>query len=77
MPSQKINLKIKSRERVIEMMVDSICNFNLGISVQFWKDVRLYGIRPAINALRGYCPNSNFEKLENYITKIEGDLDQC
>lgn len=36
-----------STEREIEMLVDSITDFN-GYSLRFWQDVRVYGLREAI-----------------------------
>lgn len=43
------------RVRLIEMMVDSACDCNVGVSIQFWRDVDLYGLKEAVMLLEGYC----------------------
>lgn len=59
-----------SVERTIEMIVDSICNHDAGIGLQFWKDVTLYGLSEAISYLKGYCPVTS-DNGDNYIKLYE------
>lgn len=58
-------------ERLIEMVVDNITNFNIGINLQFWRDVDLYGLSEAITYLKRYCPNADFNKLDSILKDLQ------
>lgn len=52
--SRKITWAVLEKQDVIrsvKMSVDAVCRFNLGVSTQFWRDVKLYGLDEAVTYL--------------------------
>lgn len=57
--------------REIEMAVDAAA-YERGVSIQFWADVRSYGLREACLYLRGYA----HDKLAD-VSKVEAVCTMC
>ena len=56
--------------RAIEMIVDSITNFD-GYSIQFWTDVRTYGLYEAILYLtNSYKPDTKLENIYEQVLNL-------
>jgi hypothetical protein len=39
--------------RLLEMEVDTLCNYNVGMTLQFWSDIKVYDLNEALVYLRG------------------------
>ena len=59
----------KDEVRHLEMLVDRVAT-NPGISIQFWSDVRLYGVDEAVTYLRRYCPSADYTELDSLVSRI-------
>lgn len=57
------DLRADDAVRQVEMMVDRIIT-DQGQSIQFCRDVNLYGLKEAITYLKGYVPNGDFTELD-------------
>lgn len=63
--------KCPDRIREIEMAVDAVV-FDQGVSMQFWQDVRLCGLREAYLYLRNYAKQgmANAERVEAFVIPL-------
>lgn len=59
-----------SNVRLIEMIVDDITG-NDGYSMQFWQDVKIYGLSEAIMYLQQHRPIANYTELIAVYKKVE------
>lgn len=57
------DLRADKAIRHVEMIVESIIT-DWRQSIQFWKDVNLYGFGSAINSLKRYVPDGDFTELD-------------
>jgi hypothetical protein len=67
------NAKSDSTIRLLEMTVDSVVP-EMGYSIQFWRDVRLYGVDEAIMYLKDHVSTDQYIKLETTWNSIKEKL---
>lgn len=63
--------------RGIETELDGLVNYNVGITIQFFRDFQLYGLHEAIQYLAGYeakgeVPKGSAEAIRKYAHRVLG-----
>jgi len=56
--------------RLIEMLVDRIASKTPSYSIQFWRDVKIYGLSEAIVYLKQQFPDSDYSELSALCEKL-------
>ena len=58
-----------TQRRWIEMEVDSLLDYSTGHTLQFWRDVDVYGLKVTVNQLKSSLPVGMTDDLFDFLDK--------